>query len=286
VPVSEEILKASGEHYRRIRNTLRFLLANLYDYEGYDGELDDLDHWAVQTANSLVDRCLDAYAAYDFTTVFRLVHEFCDHDMSSFYLDAIKDRMYCDGKEWPTRRSSQKACHQILLRLTKVVAPILMHTAEETYERIPAIERKSSVHLETLVRDPGFDAAKWTASETFKRIQALRSAMGYIYTHFDEWKKSNGNPNSQDVDVTINSHSITNLERLVDFGEMLPLLLRFASVVVVDGPAGSSEPPTFRTSELLKCERSRVRRADVEPTQWNGSVVPLSARDRRALGIG
>jgi len=287
---SDEILKAAGEHYRRIRNTLRFLLGNLYDYDGYDGEMLEIDKWVVDSTHRVAAKCLDSYAKYDFTTVFRLVHWFCDDQLSSFYLDAIKDRMYCDGTDWDTRRSGQKACHDILLTLTKVIAPILMHTSEETYQRIPAITRLPSVHMETYSSQFA-DSEEFTA--TNERVSLLFKARGAISQGFEMFKQSGTAKDSQDFVVTVECGG-TMLEALRSFGEDLPTFMRVAGVLLESSknlPVKTLQVAKFEdfarpTERWLKCERSRVRRADVETVSWNGSTVPLSARDRRALGIG
>ncbi|MEX2243735.1 MAG: isoleucine--tRNA ligase [Fimbriimonadaceae bacterium] len=272
---SDEILKAAGEHYRRIRNTLRFLLGNLYDYDGYDGEMLEIDQWVVAEADRVVVACLDAYEVYDFTKVFRRVHEFCDRELSAFYLDAIKDRMYCDGKEWPSRRSGQRACHEVLVRLTKLVAPILMHTAEETYARIPAMRRLASVHMDWLER-PGV-----VESELDKRVRRMLELRESVATAIEEWKAKEGVKDTQDVSVVLHAPR-ADVAVLSSFGPDLAVFYRVAQVEVKE----SDLRVELTKSSFEKCERSRVRRADVETVSWNGSTVPLSARDRRALGIG
>jgi isoleucyl-tRNA synthetase len=275
VPCSDDLLKVAGEHYRRIRNTLRFLLGNLYDYDGFDGELMEIDRWIVQECDRVVLSCFEAYESYDFTRVFRRVHEFCEHDLSSFYLDAIKDRMYCDGTDWPSRRSGQKACHEVLKKLTLLIDPILMHTAEETYGRIPAIERTESVHMDSLPRPSSkFDEA---LDQRVRRMLALRES---VAAAIEEWKGGAGVKDPQDVSVLLTA-SKEDAEVLRSFGDDLPVFFRVASVEFNDG----TPKIELRKSDFEKCERSRVRRADVEMTKWNGSTVPLSARDRRALGI-
>ena len=277
VACSDELLKVAGEHYRRIRNTLRYLLSNLYDYEGFDGELLDIDRWAVNATERLVGACLDAYAAYDFTKVFRLIYHFCDRELSSFYLDATKDRMYCDGADWDSRRSGQYASLQVLLRLTKLVAPILPHTAEEVYGRIPGFDRMPSVHMEVLERP---DDETMEDHLLDKRVRWMLDVREVVSAQLEEWKAGAGIKDPQDVAVAVMCGPDVR-EALETFGDDLANYFRVASVDVSDGELGA----TFVKSEFEKCERSRVRRADVAPTQWNGETVPLSVRDRRALGI-
>ncbi|MCH8978914.1 MAG: isoleucine--tRNA ligase [Armatimonadetes bacterium] len=290
VACSEELLKVSGEHYRRIRNTLRYLLSNLYDYDGCDGELEDIDLWAVIKAERIASRCLGAYKQYDFTKVFRLIYHFCDDELSSFYLDARKDSMYCDGADWPSRRSGQKACHEVLMLLTKLIAPILPHTAEEVYQRIPAMDRLQSVHCEVVSQD-GFriestiPAIVKQYATLFKCVDDLRTLMSEVNSHFEDWKKEHNGIDSQDVNLLIRGKDDAQIKRLKIFPDMLATIMRFADVDFSNEALAKGPEFGFSESTFRKCERSRIRRPGVEPTQWNGETVPLSVRDRRALGI-
>ncbi|MCH7905006.1 MAG: isoleucine--tRNA ligase [Armatimonadetes bacterium] len=271
---SVELLKVAGESYRRIRNTLRYLLSNLYDYSGYDGELEDIDRWAVEQTEVVVADCLKLYASYDFNKVLRRIHEFCVNELSAFYLDALKDSMYCDGKDWPSRRAAQKACHAMLVQLTKLIAPILPHTAEEIYERIPVIDRLPSVHMETLKPNDAVD------SELHARVAKMLKAREFVSAELETWKTENSIKDSQDVGVLLRAPA-KDAEALRSFKGDLANYYRVASVEVSEGELRAE----FFVSKYQKCERSRVRRADVEPTEWNGETVPLSARDRKVLGL-
>ncbi|MHB0777330.1 isoleucine--tRNA ligase [Halomonas sp. WWR20] len=151
--VSDEILKRTADVYRRIRNTSRFLLANLtgFDPASHAVAFDDmlaLDRWAVDRAAVLQERIETAYADYRFRDVYQQVHDFCARDMGGFYLDIIKDRQYTTQVDSLARRSCQTALYHIIEALARWVAPILSFTAEEIYEHIPG-ERGESVLLET-----------------------------------------------------------------------------------------------------------------------------------------
>ncbi|GAB2778318.1 isoleucine--tRNA ligase [Halomonas shantousis] len=151
--VSDEILKRTADVYRRIRNTSRFLLANLtgFDPASHAVAFDDmlaLDRWAVDRAAVLQERIEAAYADYRFRDVYQQVHDFCARDMGGFYLDIIKDRQYTTQADSLARRSCQTALYHIVEALARWVAPILSFTAEEIYEHIPG-ERGESVLLET-----------------------------------------------------------------------------------------------------------------------------------------
>ncbi|MBY6206640.1 MULTISPECIES: isoleucine--tRNA ligase [Halomonas] len=155
--VSDEILKRTADVYRRIRNTARFLLANL---NGFNPERDALafddmlalDQWVVDRAAQLQERIETAYAEYRFLDVYQQVHGFCARELGGFYLDVIKDRQYTTQADSQARRSAQTALYHVVQALVRWVAPILSFTAEEIFENIPGeqgLEQGRSVLLET-----------------------------------------------------------------------------------------------------------------------------------------
>ncbi len=151
--VSDEILKRTADVYRRIRNTARFLLANL---NGFDpardsvafGDMLALDQWVVDRAAQLQARIEKAYEEYRFLDVYQQVHTFCSRELGGFYLDVIKDRQYTTQADSLARRSCQTALYHVVQALSRWVAPILSFTAEEIYENIPGA-KGDSVLLET-----------------------------------------------------------------------------------------------------------------------------------------
>lgn len=155
VRISDNILAQLTEVYRRIRNTARFLLGNTYDFDPAKdavpfAEMRAIDQWAVLRVRELARRARKAYAEYDYHLVFHQVQEFCAADMGGFYLDAVKDRLYCDGAASKERRSAQTALMEILVTLTKLIAPVLVFTADEIWQYLPAsVRRQPSVHLTT-----------------------------------------------------------------------------------------------------------------------------------------
>lgn len=276
-PVGDDLLKQVGDQYRTVRNTLRFLLGNLADFEDAAVQTtNDLDRWIIEQTASLVADCADAYANFDYGRVITNVHNFCAKELSRFYIDAIKDRMYCDGRDWPSRRSAQKACHTVLLDLTRLIAPILSHTAEEVYERIPAYDHLPSVHLETL-NPPTVDDVNEIAADTIQnRYGALLTERADCFAAFEKWKAESGVKDSQDVIVTVtNSADQLAALREIDPYE-LANLYKMSWVELVEGEEGFA----FRLSNYPKCERSRIRRPDVE--EVNGHM--LTKRDARAIG--
>ncbi len=138
IPISKEILSHVNEAYRQIRNTLRFQLSNLFDFDAAQhavpvGKLNVLDRWALHQTSVLIDECTKAYDAYEFHRVYQLCTQFCSVTLSAVYHDILKDRLYTLGAGNPLRRSSQTALHQIFTTLVKLLAPIITFTADEAW---------------------------------------------------------------------------------------------------------------------------------------------------------
>jgi isoleucyl-tRNA synthetase len=148
VSLSDEILQRTSESYRRIRNTVRYLLGNLQSFEAdqvlpYD-ELLDLDQWAMRLTAKMQADIEKAYADFQFHTIYQRIHQFCVVDMGGFYLDILKDRLYTCQTSSHARLSAQTAMHHILESLVRCLMPIVSFTAEEIWEHMPG-EREDSV---------------------------------------------------------------------------------------------------------------------------------------------
>jgi len=135
VPFSEEIFTRLGDTYRRIRNTLRILLGNLNDFESGSQEarkgLSLVDRWVLERLDEVIATCRSAYEKFEFHKVYHALNQFCAVDLSSLYVDITKDRMYCDAPDSRRRRATQAAMREILDALCKLLAPVLVFTAEE-----------------------------------------------------------------------------------------------------------------------------------------------------------
>ena len=138
IRISKEILNRLTEAYRKIRNTCRFLMGNIYDLDGrdYSGSLQEIDRWAMSRLQGLIIRVTNAYENFDFHEVFHAVHHFCVVDMSSLYLDILKDRLYTAKADSDERRASQWVLAEVLSTLTRLMAPVLSFTAEEIWGHI------------------------------------------------------------------------------------------------------------------------------------------------------
>ena len=142
VRISKEILKQLSEAYRKIRNTARFILGNLDGFDPNtdmveDDQLYEIDRWALDAVDRLMELTTQAYEDFDFSRVYHAVHKFCVVDMSNFYLDVIKDRLYTSSAAGAGRRAAQTAMYKILVELTRIVAPVLVFTSQEIWSFIP-----------------------------------------------------------------------------------------------------------------------------------------------------
>jgi isoleucyl-tRNA synthetase len=189
IRLSEEILTRLAEGYRRIRNTCRYLLGNLSDFDpGRDAvpaaELLPIDRFILHRLQRLIDRMRRAYQDYEFHVLYHGLHNFCAVDLSAFYLDVLKDRVYTAAPASRLRRSAQTAMHEILVALIKLMAPVLSFTADEVWRYLPLRDKPASVHLVEFpaVRPECVDeglAAEWerllqVRDEVLRALEAAR----------------------------------------------------------------------------------------------------------------
>ncbi|MEW6382217.1 MAG: isoleucine--tRNA ligase [bacterium] len=156
IRISDDLIRRLSDAYRRIRNTCRYLLSNLEDFipetdrVPFD-QLEEMDRWILHRFQELTARVRKAFEEYEFHIFFHGLHNFCTVDLSSFYLDVSKDRMYTRGKASLSRRSGQTAMYEIILGMVKLMAPVLCFTAEEIWKYLPASkDLPESVHLASL----------------------------------------------------------------------------------------------------------------------------------------
>ncbi|MEN6483742.1 MAG: class I tRNA ligase family protein, partial [Syntrophobacteraceae bacterium] len=154
VRISTDILKRLSEAYRRIRNTCRFMLGNLYDYNPAAdavpvAEMNELDRFALYQLQELVVKIRQAYESFEFHRVYHALHNYCVVDLSAFYLDILKDRLYTSAPASKARRSAQTAIYRILTDLLRLMAPVLSFTAEEAWWYLPQPQTET-VHMESL----------------------------------------------------------------------------------------------------------------------------------------
>ncbi|HUP44633.1 MAG TPA: isoleucine--tRNA ligase [Thermoanaerobaculia bacterium] len=188
--LGKEIIARIAEAYRKIRNTARYLLANLYDFDPAAAlpveQLLPIDRWILDRAARAFERCQKAYGDYEFHAVYHRIVDLCTVDLSSVYLDASKDTMYCEGPASLARRSGQTVMYRILRGLVTTLAPIISFTAEEIYEAMPG-QKEKSVHLADFeklegAKLPDADVEAWqrifrvreTATKVLERARAVQ----------------------------------------------------------------------------------------------------------------
>lgn len=175
--LSREILAGASEAYRKIRNTARYVLSNLFDFDpGHfvaENALLPLDRWALDRTRELEKTVRQAFDQYEFYAAVRALHQYCVVEMSAFYFDVLKDRLYASAASSPARRSAQTVLHRLGLTLCRLMAPLLPFTAEEIYQELPG-QREESVHLE---RFPAVEGGNLTQKEqgAWNRLLALRT---------------------------------------------------------------------------------------------------------------
>lgn len=170
--VSDEILKRTADSYRRIRNTVRYLLANLGDFSPEDAlppeQLVALDRWIVARTATLQEEIIQCYKHYQFHLIYQKLHNFCIVDLGGFYLDITKDRVYTTKADGAPRRSAQSAQYHIVQALVRWITPILSFTADEIWQVLPGYEQGSSVftqswyELDQVSEPQGMDADYWS----------------------------------------------------------------------------------------------------------------------------
>src|SRR5690554_1793013 len=270
--VSDEILKRTADVYRRIRNTARFLLANLNGFEPSRdavafGEMLALDQWVVDRAAQLQARIKTAYQEYRFLDVYQQVHGFCARELGGFYLDVIKDRQYTTQRDSLARRSAQTALYHVVEALARWVAPILSFTAEEIFENIPG-ERGDSVLLEEYYQglatlDDGAELGRDFWEQVLEVKQAVNKCL-------EDARNAKQIKSGLAAEVTLYVESDLQ-QTLAKLGDELRFVLLTSDVhlapLAAGGAAEATELASLKVavapSKHAKCERCWHHRDDV-----------------------
>jgi len=243
IPVSREILSHVGETYRLIRNTLRYQLANLFDYvPARDAvaveAMDTLDRWALHQTAELIRACTAAYEAYEFHRVYQLCNQFCAVTLSATYHDILKDRLYTLASGHPLRRSSQTALHHVFGALTRLLAPILVFTADEAwcYATAGADFADGSIHLEDWPEAP----AAWSDPEVERDVAALLGVRAQVTAAIEPLRAAGRLGKSLDAAIAIVGGTADGALRVLEkHRDFLPELF-IASRVSLSGTADAS----------------------------------------------
>ena len=205
--ISKDIMKQLSQAYLKIRNTARYMLGNL---AGFDpdrdqapyGELEELDRYALASFNSLVKGVRESYERYEFHAVYRSVYNFCVVDLSNFYLDIIKDRIYCEGADSRLRRSAQTALYTILDGMTRLIAPILAFTSDEIWAAMP---HSAGVDGESVLLNdmPAYDPALALSQAAAERWEKLVSVRDAVNKALENARNAGVFKKAQDTEITI-----------------------------------------------------------------------------------
>ena len=254
VRCSDKIFKQLSQSYLKFRNTARYCLGNL---DGFDpnelvapADLLALDRWAIGRLNALIERCFQAYDDYEFSTVTHAVNDFCVVEMSNFYLDIIKDRLYCESRDGLPRRSAQTALYLILDALTKLMAPILCFTCDEIWQAMPHRAADDVRNVVFNDMDQPFADYALSADEMARwdRIIAVRDAVNGVLEAARAEKKI-GKSLEANVSLTVPQEDAFLAE--LDPAELADLLIvSQVSVTVGDAVAAEVAP-----AEGTKCPR-------------------------------
>ena len=271
--VSDEILRRTSDGYRRLRNTARFLLSNLDDFDPAQHSVDNkdllaLDRWVMDRAFALQEEVKAAYETYQFQHIYQKVHHFCVIDLGGFYLDIIKDRQYTAKAGGLARRSAQTAMYHVLEALTRWLAPIISYTADEIWQYLPG-ERSESVFLATwyqgLVELDGDSALN---REFWQKVMAVRAAVG------KELEKSRakgdiGSSLNAEIELYCNAEFFDALSRLSSELRFI-FIVSNAKVTAASNAAGDAIQTEIDgvklkviVSEHQKCVRCWHQRPDV-----------------------
>ncbi len=178
VRLSNHILESLSEGYRKIRNTLRYCLSQLHDFDPAKDasvELSSIDRWALSRFERYRGQVIKAYQAYEFHRVYHATVELCATDLSAFYFDVLKDRTYCSAKSWPARRAAQTVLHRIVRDLCRLLAPMMSFTTEEAWRHLPAKPAESVFLAGFPEPEPALIAD--SLEEEFAHLKSLREVV-------------------------------------------------------------------------------------------------------------
>ncbi|CUU35737.1 Isoleucyl-tRNA synthetase [Armatimonadetes bacterium GXS] len=206
VRLSDEILKYVADAYRQIRNTLRFIIGNLADFNPatdavpYE-RLHELDRWMLARLQEYVRYALQAYESFEYHRFYHETRRFCNVDLSAFYLDVLKDRLYASAPDDPARRSAQTVLLELASVLTRLLAPILVHTAEEVWQRLPLPNKPASVHLAE------FPTAReeWLDKSLLERWERILEVREVVNRAVESAKNEKRIPNPQSAKVVVHA---------------------------------------------------------------------------------
>ena len=282
VSVSDNIIKQSAEAYRKIRNTCRFMLGNLFDFDpekdtvAYDA-LTDLDKWALHKMEKLVRKVTQAYEQYEFHVAFHSVHNFCTVDLSNIYFDILKDKLYCSLPNDPERKAAQTVLFKLINSLVLLLSPVLTFTSEEIWSHVRREGQPDSIQLmEWPEPEDGY-----LNDELENRIDRLLQVREVVTKALEEARVNKVIGHSLGADVTI--YAGPNWSELLNKTENLENFF-IVSAVDVSGESAAADAVrleyvsgvavSVKAASGQKCERCWI----IEPTDRKDNETPLCKR--------
>jgi isoleucyl-tRNA synthetase len=268
IRISDEILKRLADAYFRIRNTCRYLLGNLYDFNPNQDtipytQLEELDKWALHRLQKLIERVRKAFEKFEFHIFFHAFHNFCAVDMSALYLDILKDRLYTSKANSPQRRAAQTVLWEVLTAMVKLMAPILSFTAEEVWQHLmkidPELGRREgrSVHLQTL---PEVNPT-YVNEQLATNWDKLLEIRGEISKALEQARKEKWIGHS--LDAAVHLYVSEELYRFLQAYEKQLSTLSIVSATLLYEPTVQPPDDVF-TSEYVKGLRVKITKAEGE----------------------
>jgi isoleucyl-tRNA synthetase len=266
VKMSERVMTQLSEAYRKIRNTFRFGLGNLFDFDPSRDALpndqpEEIDRWMLERTAELITKCREWYAGYDFHRVYHAVHDFCVVDLSAFYYDVLKDRLYTKAAGNKSRRSAQTAIWKITSALVRLIAPVLVFTSEEIWKYLPKAKGdQASVHMtefpaaESLIAK--IDAQK---KDAWEELAKVRSA---VLVKLEEARNAKSIGGSLEAKVSLYSSLPKLQSTLKSYAKQLPALFIVSQVQILDAAPAGFDPAEssglavgIDKADGKKCER-------------------------------
>jgi isoleucyl-tRNA synthetase len=281
IKVDMEFIRMAGEEYRKVRNTLRFLLSNLNDFdpssdrrELAEADANTVDAWAQGELAVFVDRVLGAYEGLRFREAHEAIYKFCNETLSAVYLTATKDRLYCDTVDSDRRRRTQTVLYDITDALIRLVAPVLVHTADEAWSALHGLDPSSDLSVHTLHLPERFESVADDAA--WAKVMALRDR---ALKALEDTRAQSGldNPLDAGIEATLAANDFAAVGA---YEAELADLCGVSRFTVTEGEAEAISVTDL--SEELRCERSWKRDGTVTERSDGGM---LTDRDAAAVGV-
>jgi len=271
VKMSDRVMTQLSEAYRKIRNTFRFALGNLADFDPSrdalpNEQLDEMDRWMLERTADLVKKCREWYAGYDFHRVYHAIHDYCVVDLSAFYYDVLKDRLYTKAAKSKSRRSAQTAVWKITSALIRLATPVLVFTAEEIWKYVPkAPDEPESIHMSLFPGEQelhtGLAADKLAAWELLSKVRS--EVLKALEAARNEKKINSG----LEAKVLLGA-DLELKSKLKHYLSVLPALFIVSQVDFLSGGAGDYRSDAIPSLEIA------IRKADGKKCDrcWNYSI--------------